>query len=348
VPDHRAAARFPARPFFLAAGLATVLVVAASGGRVSRMTIGDGVLYRYVAQNLNAGREQVEADLGGHGTVLRYGRIGFPALLWLASAGQASAMPYAQPALMVIAAGVVAAASCRLLNRATPGAALAPFIAFALPLSLTGGFAEPIAVAFAMWAVVMARDERWVASSAFVAATLLTRENAAGLLLGLVVWALIRKRPSGALILGCSFLPVGAWHLVVHARYGAFPLADPWLGTQVDNVGAPVASLFRALGRSSAPAVAIIVIHLVVWGIAVRFARRSDLALVAAFSGIGLLVTGAFPWRYLGDGLRLEVFLEIFFVCSVAERLTSSEDGAHSPHVPLSRVNDQVDSERGP
>jgi hypothetical protein len=142
--------------------LALVVIVGSSGFDINRMTFGDGVLHRYVAENLSASSEEVTVDLEGHGTALRYGRIVLPLLIWIGSAGQSDAMPYVQPLIMVLCAAAIAAAARLLLPESGWAGALAPFIALGLTTSLAGGFAEPPAVAFAMWAVVLARRERWV------------------------------------------------------------------------------------------------------------------------------------------------------------------------------------------
>jgi hypothetical protein len=305
----------------LGAVLAVVVIGAASRFHVDRMTVGDGRLYRYVAEHLDAGRSQVERDLGGHGTVLRYGRIGLPALLWTASAGRSEAMPYAQPALMVLSAAAIAAAAGELLPQASEIIALVPFLAFALLLSLTGGFAEPIALAFALWAVVLARREAWFPSAILLAGAMLTRENAGGVLLGLIAWALLHRKRRGAAILATSVIPVAAWHLAVAWRYGSLPLRDPLLHGQADNIGLPFSALGRALARSSTSADLIIVVHLVILALAIVMLRRSDVALIAAFSGLGLLVTGSFPYQYLGDALRYQTFTETAFVLAVVTEL---------------------------
>ena len=94
--------------------LAVVIILAGSGGDVDRMTEGDGEIYQYVAGNDVSGGpdptpfaqdpEDVHPAVVERGTSLRYGRVGFPALIWLFSAGRPQAMPYVQPILIVLAA----------------------------------------------------------------------------------------------------------------------------------------------------------------------------------------------------------------------------------------------------
>jgi hypothetical protein len=223
-----------------------IVIVAASGGDIDRMTFGDGVLHRYVAENLTASPEEVTEDLAGHGTALRYGRIIMPLLLWLGSAGRATAMPYVQPFLMVLAASAIAAATQALLRRPGWMLPLASFIAIGLTASLTGGFAEPVAVALALWGVVAAQRDRLAAAAGLFAGAVLTRENAIAVVIGAVAWALLRRRVRGAAILGLAIVPVVAWHLVIAARFGFLPIDDPLLRTTHEAFG-------PLCGRSPSP-----------------------------------------------------------------------------------------------
>src|SRR5439155_23689937 len=148
----------------------------------------------------------------------------------LFSAGRTAAMTYVQPLLMVAAASAVSAASVRLFPTVPVRvAALVPFLAGGLTAGLTGGFAEPVAIAFAIWAVVLARSEHWVGAGALLSLAILTRENAAAALVGLVAWQLMRRRTKGAALLATGLIPVAAWYLVIRSRYGYFPQNDPFL-----------------------------------------------------------------------------------------------------------------------
>src|SRR6185436_488681 len=104
------------RAAVLGAVFSIVVIGVASRFDFKRMTFGDGVLHRYVAENLRTQPEQVTRDLEGHGTALRYGRIVMPVLIWTFSAGDADAMRYAQPLLMVASAAAIAAAASLLLS----------------------------------------------------------------------------------------------------------------------------------------------------------------------------------------------------------------------------------------
>jgi hypothetical protein len=294
-----------------------IVIVAASGGDIDRMTFGDGVLHRYVAENLTASPEEVTEDLAGHGTALRYGRISLPLLLWLGSAGRASAMPYVQPLFMVLAASAIAAATQMLLRPPRWMLSVAPFIAIGLTASLAGGFAEPVAIALALWGVVATQRDRWVAAAGLFAGAMLTRENAIAVLIGAVAWALLRRRVRGAAILSLAIVPVAAWHLVVAARFGFLPINDPLLRTTHEAFGPPVIATWRALTESTPSATILVVVHLFLAVVALALWRRSDLGAIAAAGGLLMLWNGPFQWRYLGDAIRLQVFLEVFTVLAV-------------------------------
>src|SRR5687768_276568 len=133
--------------FFAAVAAAIVaagIVLASSRGNVERMTVGDGEIYQYVAAHLAQDPEDVHPVVMERGTSLRYGRVGFPALIWLASAGRPSAMRYVQPILIVAAAAAAGAASATLVPRAGPLAPLVPFLAPGFSISVQGGFADAV------------------------------------------------------------------------------------------------------------------------------------------------------------------------------------------------------------
>ena len=286
------------------------------------MTFGDGVLHRYVAENLTAPESQITEDLSGHGTALRYGRIGLPALLWLASAGRAEAMSYVQPLLMV-AAGAGVAAAARILVPRSPVAAIAPFLSIGLLASIAGGFAEPIAVAVALWAVITVRSGRPWLAALLLAAAVLTREHAVGVVGGLCVWLALGRRFRDAAVVSAAVLPALAWHAIVASRFGFFPLADPYLTKETYGAGPPLVAVWRAATTLPARSVAIIALHAALAICALIWWRRSDLAVCAAVGALLLTTAGPDVWRYIGDGVRLGVFLQVFLVMALVARATT-------------------------
>ncbi len=286
------------------------------------MTFGDGVLHRYVAENLTAPGSQITGDLSGHGTALRYGRIGLPALLWLASAGRSEAMSYVQPLLMV-AAGAAVAAAARVLLARSAVAPFVPFLSIGLLASIAGGFAEPIAVALALWGVIMVRSGSLRFAAVLLAAAVLTREHALAVVGGLCVWLALGRRFREAAVVSAAVLPALAWHVIVASRFGFFPLADPFLTQETYGAGPPLVAVWRAATTLPARSVAIIALHAALAVCALLWWRRSDLGVCAAVSALLLTTAGPDVWRYIGDGVRLGVFLQVFLVMALVARATN-------------------------
>src|SRR5438876_9689988 len=197
--------------FLLASLVAIVALISISRGHINDTAYGDGLIYRYVASHLTTPPDEIDPVVSSRGTSVRYGRIGFPALIWVTAAGHNNAMPWSQVALMVLAAGAAGVAVALMFPSVGPISALFPFIAPGFSLSLVGGYAEVPAVAIALWAVIMARRERWWPAAALLAAAILIREDAGVILIGIIVWELLHRRPK-ALILLTSVLPLLGWY----------------------------------------------------------------------------------------------------------------------------------------
>jgi hypothetical protein len=295
------------------------LVVAVGHGDVDQMTYGDGLFYQYVASHMDAQPADLNPRVAARGPAFRYGRIGLPAAIWLVSAGQPAAMPYAQPVIMVLAGAAIAAMASELLPGAGLGAAVLPFLALGLSLSLSGGYAEPVAAAFGLVACLLALRRRWVLAAAALSLTMLTRETAVVFLLGLVLWTLLQRERRGSSILLLSVVPVVAWHLVVAARFGHLPLLDPYLKTQEVGLSAvPFSSFAKAFVDFPAGVVATAALHLALTALAVAFARRSVLGAVAAATAAQLVFLPLLTWQYLGDAFRTFSFLELMTILAIA------------------------------
>jgi len=293
--------------------MAVAIVLGSSGGDPDRLGYGDGLIYRYVAANLTTPPEDIHPVVEVRGTSLRYGRIGLPILIWLGSAGQNDAMPYVQSAILVIAAGAAGAALVVMFPGAGPLAALAPFLIPGFVMTLAGGFAEALAVALVLWAVIMAMRERWWACAGLIAFALLTRENVAWLALGLFAWLILRRRYRGAAILTTAVVPLIGWYAVVAARFGHVPLLDPYLRTETDTVGVPLLAPIRSLIDGFAtPSVIVAAAHIALAIVAFALAGRSMLGFLAAATAAQMLITGPFAWRFVGEGVRTAVFIQTF------------------------------------
>jgi hypothetical protein len=324
----------------LGAAFAAIVILAYSGGRVTKMTSGDGLFYRYVAAHLDASEAGLSPVVAARGPSLRYGRIALPVMIWALSGGRPGAMPYAQPAIMIVAAGAIAAAATRLLPKRSPLIALVPFLAVGLTLSLAGGYTEAVAIAFVVWALVAARAERWVGASILLALGMLARENAAVIVVGLAAWCVWKQRWGPFGIVACSLVPVAAWHLVVAARFGHLPLTDPYLWTGAQTARIPFVSLVRGFYDFSAAATLAAAVHLGLGIAAVVLAirQRSDLSFLAASAALQLLAVPLLNWEYAGDTFRLFSFLEVFTVLALAAVIVdrcsarAGEAGPHAQH----------------
>jgi len=311
----------PSHPAILAwiAGMmfAAVVIVAYGHGHIDRMTSGDGYFYRYVAQHLDASKGQVAPIVAARGPALRYGRIALPALIWLLSGGRSGLMRYVQPVIMVLAAGAIAA-SARTLLKARGLWLLLPFVSLGLTLSIAGGYAEAISVAFLLAAAVEATNERWLVMAMLCALAMLSRENSALVVLGFVGWVGSRKGWRIAFVTATSFVPVTLWHLVVWNRFGHLPLLDPYVahGAQVSKV--PFLSLWRGLTRYGLEAFAIAAVHIVLWIVAFGVRRGRMLGWLAVAAGLQLAAIPLLNWHYAGDNLRLLSMMEVFTVLAIA------------------------------
>jgi len=328
----------------LSAILAATIILASSRGDVDRMTEGDGEIYQYVAGNDVSGEypdptpfmqdpDMVHPVVVARGTSLRYGRIGFPALIWLFSAGRPSAMPYVQPILIVLAAGAAGAATALLIPRARPLASLIPFLAPGFTVSVQGGFADAVAVPFALWAVVYARRERWLPTGLMLAAAMLTRENAGAVLVGLAVWLALRRRFGVIAGLALSVVPLLAWYGVVAWRYGHIPILDPYLRVTTETIATPVVAIWRALTDSTASGTLTALLHLALALVAFSMWRRSMAGALAAAAGLQVLAAGRFSFVFEGEAFRQFTFLQLFLLLALmwtrwgAEREKQVESG---------------------
>jgi hypothetical protein len=295
------------------------LVVAVGHGDVDQMTYGDGLFYQYVASHMDAQSADLNPKVAARGPAFRYGRIGLPAAIWLLSAGKPGAMPYVQPVIMILAGAAIAAMATELVPAMGLGAAVLPFLALGLSLSLSGGYAEPVAAAFAMAACLLALRRRWALAAVALSLTMLTRETAVVFLLGLALWTLSGRERRGFLILSLSVIPVVAWHLAVAARFGHLPLADPYLKTKEVGLSAiPFSSFAKAFVDFPAGVVATAALHLILAAVAVACVRRSALGATAAATAAQIVFLPLLTWHYLGDAFRTFTFLELMTILAVA------------------------------
>jgi len=308
------------RSFAIGVVVAVVVILAASRGNVDRMTIGDGLLYRYVAAHLDITQGKLDPLVAHSGPSLRYGRIGLPAALWLASGGQPGLMKYAQPTIMVVSAGAIAIAASMLFPELGLGSALLPFLAIGLTLSVSGGYPEALVCAFGLWSLVAIRRQRWLAAAILLALAMFTRETSILFLAGAGLWLIRRREFRHAVVLASSVLPVMAWHVVVATRFGHLPVFDPWWRTGGFRP-IPFSSIARVLTGYPSGARVIAFLHLALAALAVVFLvkRVSLLTLVAVVTALQLAVVPLPTWDYLGDSVRVFASFELMVIFAAAE-----------------------------
>jgi hypothetical protein len=312
-----------ARQRLLAAGaigivISALLIWIPARGNPYNATFGDAELYRYVATHLTISRSQA----GGVYSV-RFGRIVFPVLLWLLSGGREAAIFYIQPIIMMFTGGVIAAESAALL----PGpfiVGLVPFASLALSVSIMGGFAEPLVVAFVLGAILLVRRKRWGLAALLFAFALLTKEVAITVIAGVILWQLSRREYK-SLVLGVALLPYLAWSVFVQHRYGYYPWSDPWWNSHA--FGAPFLVWWRTLSIGGVGTV-VAAVHAVLAISMLLLCRRYQMATVAAVSGLQVFVTVRQDWMYLVDGLRGVVMLEVFWLLAVVMIIQSRDSPA--------------------
>jgi hypothetical protein len=298
----------------LAAAVATAALIAVSHGHVQRMAYGDGLIYRYVASHLTSTPSQLDPVISEHGPSLRYGRIGFSALMWLTAAGRNNWIPFSQAALIILSATAAGAAISLLLPRAGPIAGLVCFLAPGFAFAIVGSYAEVLSVTLALWSVVVFIKQRWLLSASLLAAAMLTKETAVWALVGMIVWQIYKRSIRPAAIMLMSLIPVAAWYWFVAVRFGHIPILDPYLRVQTDDVGSPFVALGHALTRGATSSIIVAALHLLLALIAFVFWRRSIVSAVAAAAGLQIFSTGAFAWHYVADGMRTSTFLELFLL----------------------------------
>lgn len=306
-------------------------IVASSHGHVERMTLSDGQIAQYIAGHLRTPPQQISNVVVSRGTSLRYGRIGLPVAIWLGSAGQREAMPYVQPIIMVLCAAAAAGAARRLVLRAPSWIAAAPFIAPGFVLAIIGGFAEGLAAACGLWAIVFAQRSRWWQAAGLLAGAILARENAGAILIGLALAYRMWRRPRELAILSTSILPLAAWYAFCKSRFGHIPILDPYLHATTSTIELPFVAVWHTLTKTSGGSLATASILLVLAIVAIFYWRRVPLGTVAAVAGLQLFSAGPFSFKFIGEAARTSIFLQLFLVLGLVE-IWSRFRSRHSAH----------------
>lgn len=186
-------------------------------------------------------------------TEMRLSRIGYPAVVWLASLGGLVSVPLALVVVNVLGLAAIAGLGGLLAQRfgrhALWGISLALYYGFAFTLSKD--LTEIIEVMFLLLGLLAAHKHRFVLSALALSGAVLTRESALLFVPVVAAWRLFtlvkqRQRPSGIdLTWIVPPLAFGLWQLVVRMDTGRFPLA----AERENTLNVPGWPLLRALPR---------------------------------------------------------------------------------------------------
>ena len=150
-----------------------------------------------------------------------YSRVGYPALIYAASAGSVSAMPYAMIVINLVAVlvGTFAVGRWLMLRGLPPWPSLLFGLAPGLIFAVTHDLTEPLGFALVAIAVLLVDRRLWVSACVFALAAL-TRETAVPFALGGAACLLFRdrrdrRRAAGFVAVSC--LPLVLWRIVAGA-----------------------------------------------------------------------------------------------------------------------------------
>ncbi len=179
----------------------------------------------------------------------RYGRIGYPLLIWALTLGQRDARPVAMIAINLLAVtGVVYLAGLIILQfgRGTsPWWALAAALNPSLLIAVQKDLAEPMTTALALGGLLLYLRQRVPWAALLFACALLTREVAVLFLLPIIaaeVWA--RRVRYVAMLLSCV-APYLIWQALV-----AYSLGQSNAAATQSQFGRPLAGIIAALGAA--------------------------------------------------------------------------------------------------
>jgi hypothetical protein len=184
----------------------------------------------------------------------RFVRIGYPALAWLASAGQPAALPWALIVINVLAIGAIAVLGAQLARESGRHALWGLLLAgyFGLATSVARDLTEPLAAACLVGGILAYRHRHLLAAAGLFAVAGLTRETAlvapfALAIIRLVAMARRRTRPGREdLVWLIPALAFVAWEVVLRLATGQIPIFQD----SGKNAGAPFVAGFGAIGHN--------------------------------------------------------------------------------------------------
>jgi len=235
----------------------------------------DGQTYYYVADDPFLRRRAFHSPQ-------RYGRIGYPLLIWALTRGQRNARPVAMVAINLVAVAAVAYLAGLIVALVGRGGgmwwALAAALNPSLLIAVQKDLAEPLMMALTLAGLLLYLRRRILWAALLFAAALLTREVAVLFLLPLLaaeVWAR-RAWPAAALALSAG--PYLAWQAVMARALGqsSATATQGQFGPPLSGIDAAVRVALHAPD------------HRTYW---------ATLMVVVAFVGAALVVSAIYLWR---------------------------------------------------
>lgn len=194
----------------------------------------DGVYFYAIARDpfaTGAAHELIDA------AAYRYGHAGYGWLAWLASAGQAAAVPAALLGVGLAGMAVAGYAASRLAVALgfTPWAGLVVALSPGVMYAITVDTSEPVAMAATALALLAWRERRWGRAAIAMAAASLIKEPLLLIPAGLAAFEALRylrgeRTPDlgrRALALAAGPAAFGAWAIYLRSVFGTWPFSHP-------------------------------------------------------------------------------------------------------------------------
>ncbi|MCU1451215.1 MAG: hypothetical protein JWP02_3385 [Acidimicrobiales bacterium] len=315
-------ARTPARP-------GTGFLVRTFDGRTSlldrQLVRGDGQAYAALARDPGLRRPDVFRG-GPQEAAYRAQRPLYSYLAWAASGGRPGAVPLALLGInLLAAAGAAAAVAALSVALGSPwwlGPAVLLLPGALVPLNWSTADVLGLAIAVAgLWLWVRPQRRTWLAAACFAAAGL-CRETYLVVPFALGVEALWRHRDGIRPILVSLVLtpvPYLAWIVVVHARYGAWPLGSRLGAATAHRLAAPGFGIIEAAHGWGPSEIFNAAALVVIFALAVRRRRPWIFGVVAGYAALAL-VLGRDVWDFWHAFSRILLPLEVLGLVLICSR----------------------------
>jgi hypothetical protein len=153
----------------------------------------------------------------------RYQRILYPLLVRLLSLNNSILAPWTMILINLVAAAFGCAATAWLLQRrgASPWLALVLIFSLGYLLAIRMDLNEPVALALALWGLVLYQEDKLVLAIIFFAISGLAKEIALVFPVALAMWEALHKHWRRSLAIGLGSLsPYLVWYLIVNHWFG--------------------------------------------------------------------------------------------------------------------------------